>query len=105
MHVLGTRPPPNSWEKSPVFKFIQYIQCIFFKDPDQTAPREQVIWDVYYWPTILTLLHSERPKFYTILAFLSAVGLKQCMVGQMNFSMGYGYSSMLFAIFSKGEQR
>ena len=24
---------------------------------------------------ILTLLHSERPKLYTILAFLSAVGL------------------------------
>ena len=24
----------------------------------------------------LTLLHSERPKFYTILAFLSAIGLK-----------------------------
>ena len=26
---------------------------------------------------ILTLLHSERPKLYTILAFLSAIGLKQ----------------------------
>ena len=25
----------------------------------------------------LTLLHSERPKLYTILAFLSAVGLNQ----------------------------
>ena len=24
---------------------------------------------------ILTLLHSERPKLYTILAFLSAIGL------------------------------
>ena len=24
----------------------------------------------------LTLLHSERPKLYTILAFLSAIGLK-----------------------------
>ena len=24
---------------------------------------------------VLTLLHSERPKLYTILAFLSAVGL------------------------------
>ena len=31
----------------------------------------------YYRRTsaILTLLHSERPKLYTILAFLSAVGL------------------------------
>ena len=25
---------------------------------------------------ILTLLHSERPKFYTSLAFLSAIGLR-----------------------------
>ena len=25
---------------------------------------------------VLTLLHSERPKLYTILAFLSAVGLR-----------------------------
>ena len=25
----------------------------------------------------LTLLHTERPKLYTILAFLSAVGLKK----------------------------
>ena len=29
--------------------------------------------------TFLTLLHSERPKLYTILAFLSAVGLKRCI--------------------------
>ena len=29
----------------------------------------------------LTLLHSERPKLYTILAFLSAIGL---MVNQLN---------------------
>ena len=27
---------------------------------------------------LLTLLHSERPKLYTILAFLSALGLKVC---------------------------
>ena len=27
------------------------------------------------WPS-LTLLHSERPKLYTILAFLSAIGFK-----------------------------
>ena len=26
--------------------------------------------------TLLTLLHSERPKLYTILAFLSAIGLR-----------------------------
>ena len=35
------------------------------------APRKAKI--VYY---SLTLLHSERPKLYAILAFLNAVGLK-----------------------------
>ena len=31
----------------------------------------------YIVPSLsLTLLHSERPKLYTILAFLSAIGLK-----------------------------
>ena len=29
------------------------------------------------WDLLLTLLHSERPKLYTILAFLSALGLKE----------------------------
>ena len=29
-----------------------------------------------YHIMLLTLLHSERPKLYTILAFLSAIGLK-----------------------------
>ena len=28
-------------------------------------------------PLTLTLLHSERPKFHAILAFLSAIGLTQ----------------------------
>ena len=31
---------------------------------------------IYY--EFLTLLHSERPKLYTILAFLSVVGLIHC---------------------------
>ena len=35
----------------------------------------------YFIVLLLTLLHSERPKLYTILAFLSAVGLKN------NFSL------------------
>ena len=28
-----------------------------------------------FWPNFLNLLHSERPKLHTILAFLSAIGL------------------------------
>ena len=31
--------------------------------------------DYRYGVTVLTLLHSDRPKLYTILAFLSAIGL------------------------------
>ena len=29
-----------------------------------------------FWGYPLTLLHSERPKFYGVLAFLSAIGLR-----------------------------
>ena len=35
----------------------------------------------------LTLLHSERPKLYTILAFLSAVGLKVAKIMEVYFSL------------------
>ena len=39
----------------------------------------------------LTLLHSERPKLYTILAFLSAVGLNNedctCCTSENNVSL------------------
>ena len=35
----------------------------------------------------LTLLHSERPKLYTILAFLSAVGLTYNAALQNNYFM------------------
>ena len=31
---------------------------------------------------VLTLLHSERPKLYTILAFLSAIGLMLMKLGK-----------------------
>ena len=31
----------------------------------------------------LILLHSERPKLYTILAFLSVIGLKQCQISPL----------------------
>ena len=40
-----------------------YIQCRQKDREDDWAPF------------VLTLLHSERPKLYTILAFLSAIGL------------------------------
>ena len=31
---------------------------------------------LWAWPNTLTLLHSERPKLYGVLAVLSAIGLK-----------------------------
>ena len=36
--------------------------------------------------SLLTLLHSERPKLYTVLAFLSAIGLRDALFGSVLFS-------------------
>ena len=35
------------------------------------------IWSAFPFKYVLTLLHSERPKLHTILAFLGAVGLSE----------------------------
>ena len=44
-----------------------------------TALREiTMIWKISHIGLLLTLLHSERPKLHTILAFLSAIGLNGC---------------------------
>ena len=32
--------------------------------------------------TLLTILHTERPKLHTILAFLSAIGIRECVLFQ-----------------------
>ena len=34
---------------------------------------------------LLTLLHSERPKLYSILAFLSAIGLKEIFLERLQW--------------------
>ena len=40
------------------------------------AGKTSIDAKVYYMlPCILTLLHSERPKLYRVLAFLGAIGL------------------------------
>ena len=36
----------------------------------------EVFFVFFLFYFILTILHSERPKLYAILAFLSAIGLK-----------------------------
>ena len=46
----------------------------------QSASSEQALHCLHMFPkrvSSLTLLHSKRPKLYTILAFLSAIGLKR----------------------------
>ena len=45
-----------------------------------------LLWqsDLHWWyvhSPLLTLLHSERPKLHTILAFLSAIGLIRSCIG------------------------
>ena len=66
-----------------------YLSAIFEKGDNfydfQFSCRDRVALPV--WGLVLTLLHSERPKLHTILAFLSAVGLKgRICSGQQIFS-------------------
>ena len=42
--------------------------------------------------SFLTLLHSERPKLYTILAFLSAIGLKFAHLLPEESAIKYNFS-------------
>ena len=41
------------------------------------SPYEIIVENVAVYPYTLTLLHSERPKLYTILAFPSGIELSQ----------------------------
>ena len=51
-------------------------QCYLIKvDIQGFAKSYSVHEDKYAYPFCLTLLHLERPKLHTILAFLSAMGL------------------------------
>ena len=43
------------------------------------SENHRVSLSLTVYPLSLTLLHSERPKLHTILAFLSAIGLKRCI--------------------------
>ena len=38
-----------------------------------------VVWQLICLTLFVTLLHSERPKLHTILAFLNAIGLKKSL--------------------------
>ena len=49
----------------------------------------------------LTLLHSERPKLHTILAFLSAIGLR-CLVKWALFSGVCFWKLLLFIFYKPG---
>ena len=42
-----------------------------------------------YFNLFITLLHSERPKLCTILAFLSEIGLIKCMTDMKTYLMWY----------------
>ena len=62
-------------------------------DPDEVAYDELSHLDQSCLPIFncfhfrcLTLLHSERPKLYAVLAFLSAIGLK-CKCLHFNITM------------------
>ena len=57
----------------------QKCHCCLSRPPDIN-----ILW---FW--LLTLLHSERPKLYTILAFLDAIGLGNRNVTVVNNNVTY----------------
>ena len=56
------------------------VRKLEISDMEEETHLDSEIYDVgnilYY--ELLTLLHSERPKLYTILAFLRVIGLIHC---------------------------
>ena len=65
------------------FDFI-HIYTVFYKvdsvisNPDiseEPLILKNIVW-THFFSFSLTLLHTERPKLYAILAFLSAIGLR-----------------------------
>ena len=50
---------------------------------------------------MLTLLHSERPKFNTILAYLSAVGLIEILYHLMSLGMYHTCNSLTGSVQDK----
>ena len=60
-------------------KMVWTIECQHCAFENRSISSLSYLHDQSKYKGALTLLHSERPKLYTILAFLSAIGLTLCM--------------------------
>ena len=56
-------------------RYAFFIVTNFYRDWVHFQGRQLLSFS--FLPSFLTLLHSERPKLYAILAFLSAIGLME----------------------------
>ena len=86
--------PGALWTESTLFVWACYSKYLDF--------TQHFIHQVMYYTcgpinkASLTLLHSERPKLHTVLAFLSATGLTKVVVSQDMFCLlQHTNSSML----------
>ena len=70
-------------------------QCWTIRLAGSTEPQSNHQHKDY---TILTLLHSERPKLHRVLAFLSAIGLRQSTVRSNDGSVTYSIHSNIAKI-------
>ena len=61
-----------------------------------------------YWKALiatLTLLHSERPKLHRILAVVSAIGLKTCLIIPIAMKLRYIKGTVLEKRYDVGRKR
>ena len=58
--------------------YTSFVRC-----PDRYDSKKSEVGEWSCYVEISTLLHSERPKLYAILAFLSAIGLRLMSPSQL----------------------
>ena len=63
---LPSPPQPPTMKHSGIARVVNFLHCLL----ESTTDTKNL------FNSTLTILHSERPKLHTILAFLSAIGLK-----------------------------
>ena len=61
-------------------RYIPVLKGLAIKGNKQKSQKLSPFLKMVVYPFTLTLLHSERPKLYAILAFLSALGLNIILV-------------------------
>ena len=63
--------------------FSKQYNAVLYESTGRAIAVTMVSFSVLVFLFALTILHSKRPKLYTILISLSAVGLKYCVVGKV----------------------